>query len=290
MSENAGHAGGESDGRQGQPWRGRSRPKRDRARHPSRPRDGCRRPRPTRDSGRETTRPLGERAHGTPEPDVPEEITGHELDPAVRRELGTLAKPTAVRVARHLVAAGQLLEDDPELALEHAQAARRAAPRLGVVREACGLAAYQAGRYDLALAELRAARRMTGSVEYVPVMADCERGLGRPERALDLVASVDRATLDLATRIELLIVEAGARRDLGQLAAALTVLDVPELRMRSAHPAIARLRYAYADTLTQLGRRKEAASWFARAAEADLEGETDAEERYAALVSEMDVS
>jgi tetratricopeptide (TPR) repeat protein len=159
-----------------------------------------------------------------------------------------------------------------------------------VVREACGLAAYAAGRYETALAELRAARRMTGSVEYVPVMADCERGLGRPERALELIASVDRATLDLSTRIELLIVEAGARRDLGQLQAALTVLDVPELRLRSQHPAVARLRYAYANTLAELGRHKEAASWFARAAEADVEGETDAEERYAELVAAMDES
>lgn len=230
-----------------------------------------------------------ERAHQTSAPEVPEDITGLELDPAVRRELGTLAKPVADRVARHLVAAGQLLDEGPERALEHAQAARRAAPRLGLVREACGLAAYAAGRYEQALAELRAARRMTGSPEYVPVMADSERGLGRPERALELVASVDRATLDLPTRIELLIVEAGARRDLGQLAAALSVLDVPELRLRG-HPAVARLRYAYADTLAELGRHKEAASWFARAAEADIEGETDAEERYAALVSQMDDS
>jgi tetratricopeptide (TPR) repeat protein len=210
-------------------------------------------------------------------------VTGLELESSVRRELGTLPKPTADRVARHLVAAGRLLDDDPEAALEHAWAARKDGYRLGVVREACGLAAYAAGRFEQALAELRAARRLTGAVDYVPVMADSERGLGRPERALELLAGVDPADLDDDTRIELLIVASGARRDLGQGAAALAVLDVPELRARTASPAAARLRYAYADALEELGRPQEAEEWFARAAAADLDRETDADERRAAL-------
>ncbi len=175
------------------------------------------------------------------------------------------------------------MEEDPEAALAHANAARRDGARLGVVREACGLTAYAAGRFEQALAELRAARRLTGSLEYVPVMADSERGLGRPERALELAASVDRSELDPATRAELLIVESGARRDLGQAAAALAVLDGPELRGRSTGTSVARIRYAYADILEELGRLDEAAEWFARAAAADVDEETDAEERLAAL-------
>jgi tetratricopeptide (TPR) repeat protein len=216
-------------------------------------------------------------------PAIPDDVTGLELESSVRRELGTLPKPTADRVARHLVVAGRLLDDDPAAALEHALAARRDGYRLGVVREACGFAAYAAGRYEQALAELRAARRMTGSVEYLPVMADSERGLGRPERALELLSGVDRAALDHDTRIEILIVMSGARRDLGQGAAALAVLDVPELRAATAGRAVARLRYAYADTLEELGRPSEAEEWFARATAADLDGETDADERLAAL-------
>ena len=214
---------------------------------------------------------------------MPEDVTGLELETAVRRELGTLPKPTADRVAKHLVAAGRLLDEDPEAALEHAWAARKDGYRLGVVREACGLAAYAAGRFEQALAELRAARRMTGSIDYLPVMADSERGLGRPERALELLSGVDHAALDHATRIELLIVAAGARRDLGQRAAALAVLEVPELREASAGSSVARLRYAYADTLEELGRKPEAEEWFGRAAAADLDSETDADERRAAL-------
>jgi hypothetical protein len=218
-----------------------------------------------------------------PSPAIPEDITGLELDSTVRAELGTLSRPAAERVARHLVAAGQLLDDDPETALAHAMAARREGYRLGVVREACGYAAYAAGHFEQALAELRAARRMTGSEHYVPVMADSERGLGRPERALELAGSVDRGHLDQATRIELLIVEAGARRDLGQSSAALGLLDVPDLHSQAVGTAVARLRYAYADALEEVGRREEAAEWFARAAAADVDTETDADERRLAL-------
>jgi len=232
----------------------------------------------------DTSQPKDAGAQRRPKrPPIPDDITGMELDPGVRRELGSLSKEVAERVARHLVAAGRLIDDDPEAALEHAMAARVDGYRLGVVREACGLAAYAAERYEQALAEFRAARRLTGRMEYTPLMADCERGLNRPARAIELARSVDRSQLDDATRIELLIVEAGARRDLGQVAAALAVLDVPELRSGPSGTTTARLRYAYADTLEALGRTEEAAEWFARAATADVDGETDADARRLAL-------
>ena len=112
--------------------------------------------------------------------------------------------------------AGQLIEDDPELAYAHAEAARRRAARLPIVREAAAETAYAAGLYDVALSEFRALRRMTGTPDYLPVMADCERALGRPHNALKLAREADRVGLDPALRIEMIIVEAGARRDLGQ--------------------------------------------------------------------------
>ncbi|MGH8776977.1 MAG: hypothetical protein ACRDWI_18135 [Jiangellaceae bacterium] len=181
-------------------------------------------------------------------------------------------------MARHLVMAGRLLDDDPAAAYQHALAARRRAARVGVVREAAGVTAYRAGKYAEALAELRAARRITGSAQYLPMMADCERGLGRPRRALDLASDPAVAGLDIAGRVEMLIVAAGARRDLGQPDAAAVSLQVPELRSRTRQPWVARLRYAYADVLVELGRLQEARRWFAKAAEVDAE-ETDALER-----------
>lgn len=177
------------------------------------------------------------------------------------------------------MAVGLLLDEDPDLALSHAVAARRLASRIAAVREAVGLAAYRAGQWQTALSELRTYQRMTGRKTHVAVLADCERGLGRPERAVDLYRATGREELAPDEAAELLIVAAGARRDLGQLEAALTMLQVPELTTAPAAPWVARLRYAYADALLAAGRGEEAREWFARAAEADTEVVTDAAER-----------
>ncbi|WP_353505532.1 Replicase polyprotein 1ab [Verrucosispora sp. ts21] len=190
-----------------------------------------------------------------------------------------MAKPVAETVARHLVATGQLIDEDPELALAHALAARRLASRISAVREAVGLAAYHAGEWQTAIAELRTYHRMSGLQSHLAVIADCERALGRPERAIDLFRGADQEKLDRAVAIELLIVAAGARGDLGQRDAAVAMLQVRELTSETAEPWTARLRYAYADALLAVGRRAEAREWFSRAAEVDADAETDAAER-----------
>jgi tetratricopeptide (TPR) repeat protein len=207
------------------------------------------------------------------DPVVPEEFTGSELDRDVKAQLRGLGTDYARIVGRHLVATHYYLDTDPELAWRHALAARRRAARLGVVREAVGLAAYNSGRYADALAEFRTARRLTGSSSTLPLMADSERGLGRPERALELARAPEAQTLDQDGRVELLIVTAGARRDLGEPEAALVALQVPELEATGEAPWLARLRYAYAEALDDVGRADEAATWRARALEADPGGE-----------------
>ena len=171
------------------------------------------------------------------------------------------------------------LAEDPEQGYQYAQAARRLAARVGVVREATGIAAYRTGRWAEALSELRAARRMTGRDDYVPMMADSERALGRPDRALALVHEADVSTLGRATQIELRIVESGIRRDQGLADAAVVVLQVPELTSGRLRPWSARLFYAYADALLAAGRVDDAREEFARAATADANGETDAADR-----------
>jgi tetratricopeptide (TPR) repeat protein len=211
-------------------------------------------------------------------------VTGDELDRTAKSDLKTLPKDLATEVARHLVMAGRLIDEDVELAYQHTLAARRLAARVGVVREACGLAAYHAGLWSVALSELRAAKRLTGQeAAYLPVMADAERGLGRPERALDLARSDEAKRLAPTEAIEMRIVESGARRDLGQHGAAVLALQVPELKDERLRPWSARLFYAYADALAEAGREDEAGDWFARAAAADRDGETDAAERYAEI-------
>lgn len=229
----------------------------------------------------EPMRPLGPRRDAPQEPTLPEDVAPTDLEREVRTQLRSLSKANADQVARHLVMVTRLLGDDPATAYAHAMAAQRRAGRVAIVREVAGVTAYHAGLWAEALAELRAARRMSGSSHQLPLMADAERGLGRPERALELAASPEAGTLTLAERVELLIVTSGARRDLGQPEAALLSLQIPELTAPKTFAFTPRLRYAYAEALLGAGRQDEAVTWFALAAESDVEGDTDADERLA---------
>lgn len=216
-------------------------------------------------------------------PELPDEVTAKGLDLGVRRSLHGLPEKLAERVARHLVMAGLVVGDDPELAYQHALAARQRAARVATVREACGETAYAAGKYAEALAELRAAKRMNGAASYVPMMADCERALGRPERALELDTPKTRERLDTSGTAELAIVVAGARRDLGQPEAARRLLEREQLSSNSRELWVARLRYAYADVLLELGQRDEAIEWFHRTVAVDGNEDTDAVDRLSEL-------
>ncbi len=214
---------------------------------------------------------------------IPEDVTGQELDKDVRQELMSLPKTLAEDVARNLVMVAKLLDEDAEQAYGYAKVALRLASRVAAVREAAGFAAYGVGKYAEALAEFRAARRMTGSSHLWPVMADCERGLGRPEKALAMAGEPEVQKLDKAGQVEMRLVAAGARRDMGQAEAAVVTLQSSELASNSVQPWTARLRYAYADALLAVGREEEAREWFARALEADQGGMTDASDRLAQL-------
>ncbi|WP_206328377.1 tetratricopeptide repeat protein [Streptomyces sp. S3(2020)] len=214
---------------------------------------------------------------------IPEDVTGDEIDKDVKQELLSLPKTLAEDVAKNLVMVARLIDEDPEGAYGYSKVALRLASRVAAVREAAGFAAYANQKYSEALAEFRAARRMTGSAELWPLMADCERGLGRPEKALDMAGAPDVNKLDKAGQVEMRLVAAGARRDLGQLDAAIVTLQSPELASSSVQPWTARLRYAYADALLAAGREDEAREWFAKAVESDKDGSTDASDRLAEM-------
>ncbi|WP_084072895.1 tetratricopeptide repeat protein [Demequina sp. NBRC 110052] len=173
-------------------------------------------------------------------------------------------------MGRHLIMAGHLIDTDPELAYRHAQVASQRGGRVDVVREAAALTAYATGRYAEALREFRTVRRLNGLHDHLPLMADCERGLGRPERALALAQEDGAKSLDAVGRVELEIVVAGARQDLGEADAALVLLN----RIKAPNEEL-RLRVleARAQTLRALGREDEAA-----AIEAELPDPADVEE------------
>jgi tetratricopeptide (TPR) repeat protein len=212
------------------------------------------------------------------EPDIPEHVTGEELEKSVRAELLSLSAENAKVVARHMVCVNLYMDIDPELAHKHATAAAYHAGRLAVVRETAGYAAYRAGHYEIALKELRAANRISGDVTSWPVMADCERGLGNPLKALKMAGSPEVSRLEKAEEIEMRIVAAGARRDLGEFDAAVVTLQCRELQ-NDREPWSLRIRFAYADALDASGRKEEAREWFAKCVLIDLDEETDAAER-----------
>ena len=239
------------------------------------------------DSPRWRARPQSARASSSrPEPPaLPAEVEPGDLPREVLAELRELPPARRDVLARHLAAAGALLAVDPDAAWEHAAYARRCAGRLASVREAAGVAGYRTGRYAEALSDLRAYTRMSGDPRHLPLMADCERGLGRPERALALASSAAAKRLGRAERIELRIVASGARRDLGEAQAALVELRGPELDSTQVTSWTPRLWYAYAEALLAAGDTEEAVRWFTSVAAVDAVGETDAELRLAELAT-----
>jgi hypothetical protein len=194
-------------------------------------------------------------------PLIPHEIQPEDLDMGVRVQLKTLSAENAEMTARHLAMVAYLAEQDPELAHRHAQAAASRAGRIPVVRETVGITAYFVEDWALSLRELLAHRRMTNSNDHVPMMIDCERGLGRPARGLELGRTIDRTKLSADVRVNLAIAMSGARLDLEQNDMALVELEIKELDPTNVFEYSPRLFWAYADTLEVLGRAAEAAKW-----------------------------
>ena len=199
------------------------------------------------------------------DPEIPEGVVARDLPGEARVELKTLSKDNAEWVAQHLVMVSRLIESDPELAHRHALSAARRAGRIGVVRETLAITAYATGDFALALRELRTYRRISGSNDQLPLMVDSERGVGRPDRALELGRSVEKASLPADVQVSLAIAMSGARLDLEQPEAALAELEIPQLDPNRAFSWSPDLFHAYAEVLEELGRDEQAASWRERA-------------------------
>lgn len=213
------------------------------------------------------------------DPDIPSDIDMNELDPSVLQDLKSLSKDNAEATAKHMIMAAMLMQDDPQLALRHARAAKDRAGRVSVAREINGVAAYHAGEWKEALAELRAARRISGGPGMLAVMADCERGLGRPQKAIELGRSEEAKMLDRDGEIELAIVVAGARLDMGQAEAAVVTIQRARPDKAARGESAARLSYAYANALLEAGRTEEAKEWFKHTVAIDEDEATDAVDR-----------
>jgi hypothetical protein len=225
------------------------------------------------------------------DPPIPADVEPRQLDKVARGELKTLSKENAEEVAKHLVMAARLIDEDPELAHRHATSAGRRAGRVAVVRETLAITAYATGDFTLALRELRTYRRISGSNDQLPLMVDSERGLGRPDRALELGRSIPRSELPVPVQVELAIAMSGARLDLGQPEAALAELEIPQLDPTTAYSYSPALFDSYATVLEELGRTEEAARWGEladRAAEALGDAAGDDDETIEVIEEELD--
>ena len=131
-----------------------------------------------------------------------------------RERLRGLSKEHAENIGLHILAAYALEEKDPELALAHAKWAAHQASRIDFSRETLAFIAYRQGDYKLALREFRTAYRMNGFLDYLPFIADCERGNGDPKKAIEVVRSDDAKALHGEAKAEMFLVYAGALADL----------------------------------------------------------------------------
>ena len=209
-------------------------------------------------------RPQEKREYGSDRPRfdfplIPDEITAEDLHISVRAQLKTLSPENQEMVARHLQMVAMLIDVDPALAHRHALAASKKAGRIAVVRETLGVTAYTTGDFTLALRELHTHRRISGSNDQLPLIVDSERGLGRPQKALEAVVGIDRNKLDVGVRINLAIALSGARLDLGQLALAKQELQIKELSPKRIFEQSPLLFRSYAEVLRELG--EDDAEW-----------------------------
>lgn len=224
-------------------------------------------------------------------PLIPDEIVATDLDISVRAQLKTLTAENAEKVARHLAMVHLLLDQDPELAHEHALAAADRAGRLAVVREIVGCTAYAVGDFALALRELLTHKRISGSNEQIALIVDSERGLGRPDRALEVGRSVDRSKLSPAARVNLAIAMSGARLDRGEMDLALAELEIAELNPARVFEYSPALFFAYSDVLEDLGRAAEAKKWaeLGNRAAAALAGPSGPEDEFLQVFEEIEI-
>lgn len=209
----------------------------------------------------EAKTPSGDYRPSKNAPEIDTDVTGKELENWTLRALRQLEAQNADTVAKHLVMVGRYLDIAPDFALEHAVAASKRAGRIGVVREVVGIAAYAAEDFELALRELRTHRRISGSNEHLALLVDCERALGRIEKALTLAEEAKNEEVPAAVRSEVAIVVSGIYRDQGELKKALKALEIPELNPKRGFDYSPRLFNTYAELLEQDGRSKEAARW-----------------------------
>ena len=202
----------------------------------------------------------------------------------VVKELRDTARPGKgeILVKVFADAAAAFAAEDFTEATRLADQAKHMALRAVSVRELLGLAYYHQGRWQEAARELAAFRRISGSTEQNPVLADSYRAMGKPDKAIELCDEIEPGTTSEAVLFEGAIVAAGALADQGRMDEAVARLEALELQPDVAGPHHLRAWYMLGDLLARKGRFTQARELFDAVAAADPDA-TDAPERAAKL-------
>ena len=207
-----------------------------------------------------------------------------ELPRSVLEELRAVAgTKSAATLERRLASAAKAYERDRyREALAALRPVLEAAPASAAARELHGLTLYRLGRWRPAAKELRLVHDLTGSYDQHPVIADCERALGRLDRVKELWDELRHAGVDREVLTEGRLVMAGALADEGELEQAIELLRAESRLKRNADLSDLRQWYALADLYEQAGEVPRARELFRRVAEQAPEL-FDAQVRLAAL-------
>ncbi len=184
------------------------------------------------------------------------------------KELKATARPgkgeILVKVFADAVAA--FAAEDYGEAIRLGEQAKHIALRSIAARELLGLAYYRARRWSDAARELFAFRRLTGSTEQNPVIADCYRAMHKPDKAIEYCDEVKPGRVDEGVHYEAQIVAAGALADMGRMDEAIARLESLDLDPEGAGAHHVRAWYALGDLLQKKGRFTQAREWFEAAA------------------------
>jgi tetratricopeptide (TPR) repeat protein len=148
----------------------------------------------------------------------------------------------------------------------------RIVPHVSAVRELLGLTYYRLGRWKDALRELEAFSELTGSVEQLPVVADCYRALGRHGRVSEIWGELRQAGAGSDVLAEGRLVMAGSLADRNELEAAIALV-APAASRPVRKPLERHLRqwFVLGDLYERSGDLPRARDLFRKVAQADPE-------------------
>jgi tetratricopeptide (TPR) repeat protein len=150
------------------------------------------------------------------------------------------------------------------------------------VREILALSLYGDERWQEALTEMKAYRRLSGRPDQNHIIADCLRAVGRPAEAVPLAEEALRAKIPNEAKAEAVIVAASALADQRRFPEALAFLRRAQTREDVAEGYTLRLWYVAGDILQRAGRRGDAEREFRKVFRHDP-GAFDVAERLAQL-------